>query len=126
MLWRSVVLVLAVALGATACAGEVEAEAEAEAEASDAVGDSGGRVFVLSIEGGELVGGVRREEASIGEKITINAFGDGAEQIHIHGYDLYLGLENGEGSIVFDALIPGRFEIEFEESGRLIIELTVK
>ncbi|MGZ0218579.1 MAG: hypothetical protein ACKVIY_06125 [Acidimicrobiales bacterium] len=122
MFWRSVVLVLAVALGATACAGEVEAEAEA----SDAVGDSGGRVFVLSIEGGELVGGVRREEASIGEKITINAFGDGAEQIHIHGYDLYLGLENGEGSIVFDALIPGRFEIEFEESGRLIIELTVK
>jgi len=122
MFWRSVVLVLAVALGATACAGEVEAEAEA----SDAVGDSGGRVFVLSIEGGELVGGVRREEASIGEKITINAFGDGAEQIHIHGYDLYLGLENGEGSIVFDALIPGRFEIEFEESGRLINELTVK
>ena len=120
MLWRSVVLVLAVALGATACAGEVEVEA------SDAVGDSGGRVFVLAIEGGELEGGVRREEASIGEKITINAFGDGAEQIHIHGYDLYLGLENGEGSIVFDALIPGRFEIAFEESGRLIIELTVK
>ncbi|MDC0359451.1 hypothetical protein OAM92_01845 [Acidimicrobiales bacterium] len=124
MFWRSVVLVLAVALGATACAGVVEAETEDEA--SDAVGNSGGRVFDLWIEDGELVGGVRREEVSIGEKITINAFGDGAEQIHIHGYDLYLGLENGEGSIVFDALIPGRFEIEFEESGRLIIELTVK
>ena len=120
MFWRSVVLVLAVALSATACGGD------SEAEVSDAVGGSGGPVFDLSIEDGELVGGVRREQVSVGEKITINAIGGGTEQIHIHGYDLYLELENGEGSIVFDALLPGRFEIEFEESGRLVIELTVK
>lgn len=120
MFLRRAALVLAVALAATACGGD------SEAEAPDSVGDSAGPVFDLSIEDGELVGGVRRVEASIGEKITINATGDGTEQIHIHGYDLYVELENGEGSIVFDALIPGRFEIEFEESGRLVIELTVK
>jgi hypothetical protein len=120
MFWRRIVLVLVLALGVAACGGDSEADAPA------AAGDSAGPVFDLSIENGELVGGVRRVEASIGERITISATSDGTEQIHIHGYDLYLDLENGEGSIVFDALIPGRFEIEFEESGRLIIELTVK
>ncbi len=117
---RCVVLVLVLALGTTACGGD------SGAGAPGAVGDSGGPVFDLSIEDGEVLGGVRRVEASIGEKITIEVTGDGTEQIHVHGYDLYLQLENGEGSIVFDALIPGRFEIEFEESGRLILELTVK
>ena len=115
LFWRRVVLV-AIVLGATACGVGPEPIGELTA----------GPTFDLVIEDGELVGGVRRERASIGDTITLMATGDGTDQIHIHGYDLYLELENGQGSIVFDALIPGRFEIEFEESGQLIIELTVR
>jgi len=46
------------------------------------------------------------------------------EQVHVHGYDLYIEPE-GPGVLEFDALIPGRFEVELEQSGQLLIELTI-
>ena len=44
--------------------------------------------------------------------------------MHVHGYDLYIEPE-GPTTLEFDALIPGRFEVELEQSGQLLIELTV-
>ena len=43
----------------------------------------------------------------------------------MHGYDLYVELVDGVGTTSFDALIPGTFEIELEESGRLLVRMTV-
>ena len=37
--------------------------------------------------------------------------GNTDEQVHVHGYDLYIEPE-GPGVLEFDALIPGRFEVE--------------
>ena len=50
--------------------------------------------------------------------------GNTDEQVHVHGYDLYIEPE-GPAALEFDALIPGRFEVELEQSGQLLIELTV-
>ena len=44
--------------------------------------------------------------------------------MHVHGYDLYIEPED-PATLEFDALIPGRFEVELEQSGQLLIELTV-
>lgn len=80
--------------------------------------------ITLEVEGGELVGGVRRESASLGDTVVVRVVGEIDEQIHVHGYDLYIE-PGGEHILQFDALIPGRFEIELEQSGQLLIELTV-
>ena len=74
-------------------------------------------------EGG-LVGGVRRESVDLGATVTMIVEGNTDEQVHVHGYDLYIEPE-GPGVLEFDALIPGRFEVELEQSGQLLIELTV-
>jgi hypothetical protein len=74
-------------------------------------------------EGG-LVGGVRRETVDLGAKVTMIVEGNTDEQVHVHGYDLYIEPE-GPTTLEFDALIPGRFEVELEQSGQLLIELTV-
>ena len=74
-------------------------------------------------EGG-LVGGVRRESVDLGAKVTMIVEGSTDEQVHVHGYDLYIEPE-GPGVLEFVALIPGRFEVELEQSGQLLIELTV-
>ncbi len=74
-------------------------------------------------EGG-LVGGVRRESVDLGAKVTMIVEGNTDEQVHVHGYDLYIEPE-GPGALEFDALIPGRFEVELEQSSQLLIELTV-
>ena len=74
-------------------------------------------------EGG-LVGGVRRESVDLGAKVTMIVEGSTDEQVHVHGYDLYIEPE-GPTTLEFDALIPGRFEVELEQSGQLLIELTV-
>lgn len=74
-------------------------------------------------EGG-LVGGVRRESVDLGAKVTMIVEGNTDEQVHVHGYHLYIEPE-GPPALEFDALIPGRFEVELEQSGQLLIELTV-
>lgn len=79
--------------------------------------------IVLKFDDGALVGGVRREAVDLGSSVTFVVEGDLREQIHVHGYDLYV--EPGDSTLVFDALIPGRFEIELETSGQLLVELTV-
>ena len=74
-------------------------------------------------EGG-LVGGIRRESVDLGAKVTMIVEGNTDEQVHVHGYDLCIE-PDGPATLEFDALIPGRFEVELEQSGQLLIELTV-
>ena len=80
--------------------------------------------ITLELENGEIVGGVRRESASLGDTIVVRVVGEIDEQVHVHGYDLYIE-PGGDHILQFEALIPGRFEIELEQSGQLLIELTV-
>jgi len=79
----------------------------------------------LEVLDGDLVGGSRQEDIDIGDSVEVIVSGNSDDQVHIHGYDRYVDLVDGEGSVSFDALIPGTFEIELEASGRLLIRMTV-
>ncbi len=115
---RAVLFAAAVAAAVIAGCGSDSVPADGEAASGDAV-------LVFEIVGGEPVSGVQREAVSLGDSVTVEVSGDSDDQVHVHGYDLFVDLTDGEGTLTFDALIPGRFEIELEATGRLIAELTV-
>ncbi len=110
----AVVFVVAVHVGA--CGADPEPPSSGEQPDS---------VIELEIFDGELVDGPVRRRVPLGGSVTINVTGNTNEVVHVHGYDLFLKPVNGEGALGFDALIPGRFEIELEGTGRLLAELTV-
>jgi hypothetical protein len=51
---------------------------------------------------------------------------DVSDEVHVHGYDVKKDVTaGGSVRIPLDATIPGRFEIELENRGTEIAELTV-
>lgn len=82
-------------------------------------------IIDLEVTDGRLEGGARREAAPLGEEVTVRVSGNSADHVHIHGYDLFLHLADGEGELTFAADIPGVFEIELEEAGIVLVQLEV-
>jgi hypothetical protein len=74
-----------------------------------------------------IVSGVEGRPAfTVGDTIEITIHSDVAGMVHIHGYDRFLDLDDGEMDTVrFTADIPGIFEVEFEDSGVLLFEFQV-
>jgi hypothetical protein len=71
-------------------------------------------------------GGVVEATASIGDVVEIQVVSEIDDDLHVHGYDLYIELVSGEtAKLRFEALIPGVFEVELESSGRQVVELTI-
>lgn len=104
----------------TATTGTADPADSAETGATDA-----DAVITLDVVGGSLVGGIRREAVSLGDTVMVVVSGDSTDQVHVHGYDRYIDLVDGEGEASFTALIPGVFEVELEEAGRLLVQLEV-
>jgi hypothetical protein len=115
-------LVVVLALVVAACGDDGGA---ADLDSSTSAPASADVVIALEVLDGDLVGGSRQESIGIGDSVEVVVTGDSDDQVHVHGYDLYVDLVDGEGSASFDALIPGTFEIELEGSGRLLVRLTV-
>jgi hypothetical protein len=82
-------------------------------------------VITIAFDGGEPVDDVWRTDIDLGDRVQILVDGEVDEQVHVHGYDLYIEPGAADPTLEFDALIPGRFEIELEQSGRLLLEITV-
>jgi heme/copper-type cytochrome/quinol oxidase subunit 2 len=79
--------------------------------------------FEIVIEGSTVTGGGRLS-VPVGETVTLRITSDVADEIHIHGYDLYVDLEAGVTSEVsFPADIPGTVEIETHNDRREIASL---
>jgi hypothetical protein len=77
-----------------------------------------------------LVGGtvesVERFDVPLDGAVRLTVSADISDEVHLHGYDLHADVAPGQdGTIEFDATIPGVFEIELEGSGVLIGELQV-
>ena len=83
------------------------------------------RVIDLVIVDGVLEGGARRESVAVGDTVTLRVRGDSTDEIHVHGYDLYLTLVDGPAELTFEASIPGVFEIELEGPHTLLVRLEV-
>ncbi len=83
--------------------------------------------LTASFTGGAVtVDGDDRIEIEQGEVVMVTVTSDTAEEVHVHGYDIFANVSaDDDAMIVFTADIPGRFEIEFEASGLFIAELVV-
>ncbi len=84
-----------------------------------------GPVIDVMVSGGTVEGG-GRTKVSLGDEVTIRVTSDVADHIHLHGYDLMADITAGDtAGMTFQATIPGVFEVEFEDSGLLLLELEI-
>ena len=85
------------------------------------------KTIAIEVQGGAVEGGVRRAEVSQGDIIEIRVRSDSPDSVHLHGYDLTAAVNDSEPAVLnFTADISGVFEVELEQSGLLILELTVR
>ena len=96
-----------------------------ESEEREEEPEAAGPVIELEVIDGRLEGGARREAVNLGDTVTLRVSGNSLDEVHVHGYDLFVRLEDGAGELVFDAAIPGVFEVELEGSHTLLIRLEV-
>ena len=91
-----------------------------------ALGDESVSVNASYASGSVELDSEERVEAGVGDVVLISIESDVAEQAHLHGYDILVDVAPGEtATILLTADTPGKFEIEFEQSGAFIAELVV-
>ena len=80
----------------------------------------------IVVENGAPEGGIVRRTVSEGDRVVLVVTSDVADEIHLHGYDKSKDVPAG-GTIrlPFTAALPGRFEVELEQRGVQIADLTV-
>ena len=84
---------------------------------------------VVRIKVGEqgVAGGPVRATVKQNRRVLVVVESALADEIHLHGYDLSEDVEaGGKARLAFEATIPGTFEIELEDRGLQIGELTVR
>jgi ABC-type glycerol-3-phosphate transport system substrate-binding protein len=84
-------------------------------------------VVRIAVVGGTPEGGIVRRTVDRGERVVLVVSSDVADEVHLHGYDVSRDVAaGGTARIRFRATIPGRFEVELEERGVQIADLTVE
>ena len=84
------------------------------------------RAVDASYAGGKVTGTSGREDVAVGERVVLRIASDVAEQVHVHGYDLQQAVPaGGTVDIPLHATIPGVFEVELHESGKVLFQLRV-
>jgi hypothetical protein len=79
-----------------------------------------------TVTDGEVATDTPRVEAELGSVVEVTVISDVADELHIHGYDLFADLEPGVAATVrFEADIPGIFEIELEDARLEVFSLEV-
>ena len=67
-----------------------------------------------------------RVEVDLGSVVALMVTSDIAEEVHVHGYDILRAVsESQPAHFAFTATIPGVFEVEFEGSGRLLLQMEI-
>jgi len=86
----------------------------------------GATVVRVVVVNGVPSGGIVRETVAKGDRVALVVTSDVADEVHVHGYDVSRDIAaGGTVRIRFKATLPGRFEVELEERGVPIAELTV-
>jgi len=81
------------------------------------------RIVVVN---GAPEGGIVRKTVEKGDRVVLVVKSDVADEVHLHGYDISRDVAaGGTARIAFRATIPGRFEVELEDRGVQIADLTV-
>lgn len=88
---------------------------------------AGPSVVRVAVVNGAPRGGIVRATVEQGDRVALVVGSDVADEVHLHGYDLSRDVPaGGTARIAFVANLPGRFEVELEERGAQIAELTVR
>ncbi len=84
-------------------------------------------VVRVTVKGGAPQGGIVRATVDKGDRVVLVVASNVADEVHLHGYDLKANVAaGGKARIEFKATIPGRFEVELEQRGVQIADLTVE
>lgn len=121
-------LAFALAVGAAACGGDSTAtETTATVTTPTQTTPLEPTVVRIVVKGGVPKGGIVRAKVKEGDAVVIIVESDVADEVHVHGYNLTKDVTAGGAiHIPFTATIPGRFEVELEQRGTQIGELTVQ
>ncbi len=72
------------------------------------------------------VEGPKEVNVPLGSQVEMTVTSDVADEIHVHGYDVMTDVEPGKpAAVMFTADAPGVFEVELEDEGLLLIEVSV-
>jgi copper(I)-binding protein len=83
--------------------------------------------YTIVVKNAKPVGGVKKIKVNKGDQVALVVKSDTADEIHVHGYDLKQDVAaGGSAAFKFKATIDGAFEIELENHGEQIAELTVE
>lgn len=89
--------------------------------------EPGPTTITIRVVGGLPQGGIARPSVKKNDRVVLIVRSDTADEVHFHGYDISRPVAaGGRARLPFVAKIPGRFEVELEESGVQIAELTVR
>ena len=81
----------------------------------------------IVVRQGRVVGGARSVTVRRGRRVELVVRADAADEVHVHGYDLFRDLSAGSVTrLAFRADIAGRFEVELEHAHLPILELEVR
>jgi len=84
-------------------------------------------VVRVTVVNGAPKGGIVREKINQGDRVVIVVRSDVADEVHLHGYDISRDVAaGGTVRLRFRAKLPGRFEVELENRGVPIADLTVE
>jgi hypothetical protein len=84
------------------------------------------QIIRITVVDAKPQGGIARPSVKRGQRVVLVVRSDTADEIHLHGYDLGADVEaGGTVRIPFVADTPGRFEVELENLGVQIAEITV-
>jgi heme/copper-type cytochrome/quinol oxidase subunit 2 len=84
------------------------------------------KVPVITVRGGQPVGGVKEIEVDKGETIRFKVRSDAPDEVHVHGFDVEQQAAPGApASFRIEADIEGRFEVESHTTGTQLARITV-
>lgn len=96
------------------------------AETTTTTPDEGPQRIDVRYENGEVVGGVVEADVDQGAQVLLIVRADVEDEVHVHGYDLTADVAPGQPArIRFRADVAGKFEVELENLGVQLAELTV-
>lgn len=85
------------------------------------------QVLAVRVADGRVTDRTGSSKVPLGEKVRLRVECDTADEVHVHGYDASALCAPGvAAAITFTADIPGVFEVELENSGLALLDLTVR
>jgi hypothetical protein len=120
------------------CGGDDEADTTTETTGTtttetqpttvtDPTPDEGPTVVTIVVVNGAPKGGIVRETVDKGDRVVLVVRSDVTDHVHLHGYDIMRDVAPGSPArLRFRATIPGRFEVELEDRGVQIADITVQ